>query len=125
MAKRESSAGSAAPLIPRDPTLPKLREAAAGGRACDLWTLRTQTVFGEGPARAGVMLVGEQAGHDEDLSGRPLVGPAGKLLDRAHGPPFAQARRTPSLEAGLVYRWLASWTAGCRGRQGSIVSIRI
>jgi uracil-DNA glycosylase family protein len=65
------------------PTLPELREEAAGCRACELWERSTQTVFGEGPAPARVMLVGEQPGHEEDLAGRPFVGPAGRLLDRA------------------------------------------
>jgi uracil-DNA glycosylase family protein len=74
---------TAAPLIPPTPTLPKLREAAAHCKACDLWKRGTQTVFGEGALRARVMLVGEQPGNDEDLAGRPFVGPAGKLLDRA------------------------------------------
>ena len=74
---------TAAPLIPPKPTLPKLREAAAHCKACDLWKRGTQTVFGEGALRARVMLVGEQPGNDEDLAGRPFVGPAGKLFDRA------------------------------------------
>jgi uracil-DNA glycosylase len=77
------SVESAAPLIPARPTLPSLREAAARCKACDLWKRATQTVFGEGPARAQVMFVGEQPGNDEDLAGHPFVGPAGKLLDRA------------------------------------------
>jgi uracil-DNA glycosylase family protein len=74
---------TAAPLVPAKPTLPALREAAAGCQACDLWKRGTQTVFGEGARKAQVMLVGEQPGNDEDLAGRPFVGPAGKLLDRA------------------------------------------
>src|SRR5437870_7082654 len=74
---------TAAPLIPENPTIPKLREAAAGCRACDLWELGTQTVFGEGSPKARVMLVGEQPGDQEDLQGRPFVGPAGKIMDRA------------------------------------------
>jgi DNA polymerase len=69
--------------VPERPSLPKLRAAAAHCRACDLWKRGTQTVFGEGSARAEVLLVGEQPGNDEDLDGRPFVGPAGKLLDRA------------------------------------------
>ena len=52
-------------------------------RACELWKRGTQAVFGEGPRQANVMLVGEQPGSDEDLAGRPFVGPAGRLLDRA------------------------------------------
>jgi len=64
-------------------TLGQLREAAAGCRDCPLWQGATQTVFGEGPARARLMLVGEQPGDREDLAGRPFVGPAGHLLDAA------------------------------------------
>ena len=60
-----------------------LREAAALCKRCDLWRPATQTVFGEGPARARIVLVGEQPGDKEDLAGRPFVGPAGQLLDRA------------------------------------------
>jgi uracil-DNA glycosylase len=74
---------TAAPLIPPNSTLVTLREAAAGCRACDLWKTGTQTVFGEGPDGARVMLVGEQPGDREDLAGRPFVGPAGALLDLA------------------------------------------
>jgi len=64
-------------------TIPALRAAAAGCKACDLWKHATQTVFGEGRARAHLLFVGEQPGNDEDLQGRPFVGPAGKLLDKA------------------------------------------
>jgi uracil-DNA glycosylase len=74
---------TAAPLIPPNPTIPKLRDAAANCRACDLWKRGTQTVFGEGSAKARVMLVGEQPGDQEDIQGRPFVGPAGKILDKA------------------------------------------
>jgi uracil-DNA glycosylase len=70
-------------LIPPRPTLPTVREAAKDCRACDLYKRGTQTVFGEGPRRAEVMMVGEQPGDAEDLAGHPFVGPAGKLLDRA------------------------------------------
>jgi uracil-DNA glycosylase len=75
------STGSAADFIPPSPTLPRLREAAAGCRGCDLWVNATQTVFGEGPRSAEVMLVGEQPGDQEDRQGHPFVGPAGRLLD--------------------------------------------
>ncbi|WP_407175846.1 UdgX family uracil-DNA binding protein [Bradyrhizobium sp. STM 3562] len=64
-------------------SLSALREEAAGCRACDLWKHATQTVFGEGPAHAQVVLVGEQPGDKEDLAGQPFVGPAGAMLDRA------------------------------------------
>ena len=70
-------------LLPDRPTLATLRDAAAHCKACDLYKRGTQTVFGEGPRRARVMLVGEQPGDAEDLAGHPFVGPAGKLLDRA------------------------------------------
>ena len=80
---RRIAVGTAATLIPPRPTLDSLRAAAAGCRACPLWQRGSQTVFGEGRRRATVMLVGEQPGNDEDLAGRPFVGPAGKLLDRA------------------------------------------
>src|SRR5918992_4961396 len=76
-------AGSAASYIPERPTLEKVRDASMGCKACWLWTLGTQTVFGEGPRQATVMFVGEQPGDQEDKAGRPFVGPAGQLLDRA------------------------------------------
>ena len=70
-------------LIPDRPTLKTVRDAAKDCRACDLYKRGTQTVFGEGPRRAEVMMVGEQPGDAEDLAGHPFVGPAGHLLDRA------------------------------------------
>jgi uracil-DNA glycosylase len=69
--------------IPPRPTLPKLQRAAAGCQACHLYRDATQTVFGDGPRSASVMLVGEQPGDREDVEGEPFVGPAGGLLDRA------------------------------------------
>jgi len=74
---------TAAPLVPESPSLPKLREAAAGCKACDLWKTGTQTVFGEGTRNAEIVFVGEQPGDKEDLAGRPFVGPAGRVLDEA------------------------------------------
>jgi DNA polymerase len=67
----------------RRPSLTDLIEDSRDCRRCPLYRLATQTVFGEGPSRAPVMLVGEQPGDQEDLQGRPFVGPAGKILDRA------------------------------------------
>jgi DNA polymerase len=61
----------------------QLRESAAGCTGCDLYKCATQTVFGEGAGRASMMFVGEQPGDQEDRAGRPFVGPAGKILDRA------------------------------------------
>ena len=66
-------------------TLAELREAEAACTRCPLYRDATQVVPGEGPARAKIMLVGEQPGNDEDLAGRPFVGPAGRVLDRAIG----------------------------------------
>jgi DNA polymerase len=74
---------TAAELIPDRPTIPRMREAAAGCRACPLWESGTQTVFGEGKRSASLVLVGEQPGDREDLAGRPFVGPAGRVLDEA------------------------------------------
>jgi DNA polymerase len=79
----EAVTASAADFIPPRPTLPRLRAAAAGCRGCALWLHATQTVFGEGPAPAQVMFVGEQPGDQEDRVGRPFVGPSGRLLDEA------------------------------------------
>jgi uracil-DNA glycosylase family protein len=79
----EATTGSAAVHLPDRLSLPALREAVQGCRGCDLFRNATQAVFGEGTQRAEVMLVGEQPGDSEDLEGRPFVGPAGRLLDRA------------------------------------------
>jgi len=80
MAKRLTRI-SAAP-IPDKLTLPALRAAAANCKACDLWKLGTQTVFGEGSEDAEAMFVGEQPGDQEDKAGKPFVGPAGQLFDQ-------------------------------------------
>jgi DNA polymerase len=74
---------SAADFVPkRARTITGLRRAAAGCRGCHLWEPATQTVFGEGPQGARVVLVGEQPGNSEDIEGKPFVGPAGRELDR-------------------------------------------
>jgi len=69
--------------LPDIKTLTALREAEASCTRCPLYKSATQVVPGEGPARARLMLVGEQPGNDEDLTGRPFVGPAGRIMDRA------------------------------------------
>jgi uracil-DNA glycosylase len=74
---------SAAEFLPDRLTLPALREAAAGCRGCHLWEVGTQTVFGEGPAGAEALFVGEQPGDQEDRAGKPFVGPAGRVFDDA------------------------------------------
>jgi DNA polymerase len=73
----------AEPFVPESRDLHDVRAAAAGCRGCDLWRQATQTVFGEGPSGAEVMLVGEQPGDREDIEGQPFVGPAGRVLDDA------------------------------------------
>ena len=85
---------SAARFLPLDPSLPALRDAAAGCTACPLHLTGTQTVFGEGSTGATIMLVGEQPGDQEDLQGRPFVGPAGQLFDRALGEAGVDRSRT-------------------------------
>jgi DNA polymerase len=79
----EGSPHGAADFLPAKPSLRTARAAAAGCRGCGLYRRATQTVFGEGAARASVMLIGETPGDREDVVGRPFVGPAGQLLDRA------------------------------------------
>ncbi|MFI5689628.1 UdgX family uracil-DNA binding protein [Streptomyces sp. NPDC051636] len=81
--KAPEEAYTAEPFVPDRAGLTALREAAAGCRGCPLHRNATQTVFGTGAEDARVMLVGEQPGDQEDRQGRPFVGPAGKLLDRA------------------------------------------
>ena len=72
---------TAEPFLPAKITLPALKDAAEGCEGCDLYKHATQTVFGEGPKNARVMFVGEQPGDQEDLAGKPFVGPSGQLLD--------------------------------------------
>ena len=89
-----------APVRPAPPTLPEgslaqLREQARHCQACPLWQPATQTVFGEGPADARIVVIGEQPGDQEDLVGRPFVGPSGQLFDRA----LAQA----GVDRGALY----------------------
>ena len=74
---------SAYEFIPERPTIPKLWEAAQACTACDLYKKGTQAVLGEGPRRAPLFFVGEQPGDQEDLAGKPFVGPAGRVLDEA------------------------------------------
>ena len=69
--------------VPPSPTLPILRKAVQACKGCDLHLHATQAVFGEGPAKARMFMIGEQPGNEEDLQGHPFVGPAGRMLDRA------------------------------------------
>ena len=80
---RPTSTGTAADFLPTRRTILSLRRAAAGCRGCPLWAVGTQTVFGEGSRSPALMIVGEQPGDQEDVSGHPFVGPSGRLLDSA------------------------------------------
>ena len=82
-ARKSLSKNLVSDLIPKQLTLPALKAAAADCKACDLWKKGTQTVFGEGRRRATILFVGEQPGNEEDLTGKPFVGPAGRLFDDA------------------------------------------
>jgi uracil-DNA glycosylase len=97
--------GSAADLVPAGADLRAVREAAAGCRACDLGERATQTVFGEGPETADVILVGEQPGDREDLEGSPFVGPAGRLLDRALEEAGIDRRRVYLTNVVKHFKW--------------------
>ncbi|HEX2045348.1 MAG TPA: UdgX family uracil-DNA binding protein [Gaiellaceae bacterium] len=99
--------GTAAPLVPERPTLPSLREAAAGCRACDLWRTGTQTVFGEGTRTAEILFVGEQPGDKEDLAGRPFVGPAGRVLDEGLDAAGIDRRLAYVTNAVKHFKWQA------------------
>lgn len=80
---KNTTESSAKEFFPARKSLKAFRDAAADCKACDLWERGTQTVFGEGARHADVLFVGEQPGNEEDLTGTPFVGPAGRLLDEA------------------------------------------
>ena len=107
MATSRSAFGTAARLVPEHPTLAKLRAAAAPCRACPIGERGTQTVFGEGASHAKVVLVGEQPGNDEDLAGKPFVGPAGKLLDKALAAAGIDRRQTYVTNVVKHFKWVA------------------
>src|ERR1700749_775835 len=79
----QKSFAGAQEFFPEELTFSRLREASAACRGCDLYRFATQTVFGEGPASARIVLIGEQPGNEEDKQGHPFVGPAGRILDQA------------------------------------------
>ena len=87
------------------PPLESLRKAAAGCRDCPLWAHATQTVFGEGAARARLMLVGEQPGDAEDREGHPFVGPAGRILDQALEDAGIERRSVYVTNAVKHFKW--------------------
>ncbi|HYZ76882.1 MAG TPA: UdgX family uracil-DNA binding protein [Gaiellaceae bacterium] len=96
---------SAAAYVPERPTLDRLREAAAGCRGCHLWERATQTVFGEGARAAEVMFIGEQPGDQEDLAGKPFVGPAGRILDQALEEAGIDRRQTYVTNVVKHFKW--------------------
>jgi uracil-DNA glycosylase family protein len=91
--------------LPDRRSLRRMREAAQSCRGCDLWRHATQTVFGEGPAHADLVLVGEQPGDKEDLQGHPFVGPAGRLLDRGLESAGIDARAVYRTNAVKHFKW--------------------
>jgi uracil-DNA glycosylase len=107
-------------LIPPDATPDELRAAAAGCTACPLYQNATQTVFGEGRPGARIMLVGEQPGDAEDLSGRPFGGPAGKLLDRCLAEAGIDRGRVWVTNAVKHFKWVPRGTRRIHSKPGSM-----
>lgn len=105
MPKNKSFVSTAEALIPPRPTLSTLKTAAAGCRACDLWKKGTQTVFGEGARRVKVVLIGEQPGNEEDVSGKPFVGPSGRLLDEALAAAGIDRKQTYVTNVVKHFKW--------------------
>ncbi len=105
MAKRRSPSDSGNFLIPLNGSLEELRQAAKNCKNCDLWKFATQTVFGEGSPKAKIMLVGEQPGNQEDLEGKPFVGPAGKLLDTALAEAGIDRKKVYVTNAVKHFKW--------------------
>jgi uracil-DNA glycosylase len=111
---------SADALIPNEPDLDRLREAAAKCTACPLYANATQTVFGEGQAGAAILFVGEQPGDAEDLAGRPFVGPAGKLLDRCIKEAGIDRSRAYVTNAVKHFKWVPRGTRRIHSKPGSV-----
>ena len=88
-------------------SLKKLKEASKSCKACDLWKTGTQTVFGEGPADSKAIFIGEQPGNDEDLAGKPFVGPAGRLLDSALAAAGIERKQIYVTNAVKHFKWEA------------------
>jgi DNA polymerase len=101
-------------VTPPSKSLAVLEGAARRCRACPLWERATQTVFGEGPAHASMLLVGEQPGDQEDRAGQPFVGPAGRLLSEALEAAGIDRRQTYVTNAVKHFKWVA---AGERGKR--------
>jgi uracil-DNA glycosylase family protein len=97
----------AAAPVPKTRNLPKLRQAAEGCKACDLWKTGTQTVFGEGAKSAAIVFVGEQPGDKEDLAGKPFVGPAGRVFDEGLAAAGIDRRLAYVTNAVKHFKWEA------------------
>jgi len=111
--------GGAAGLIPNEPDLAGLREAAAECMACPLYAKATQTVFGEGPGRARVMFIGEQPSDSEDLAGHPFVGPAGKMFDRCIEAAGLDRSRAYVTNAVKHFKWVPRGTRRIHSKPNS------
>ena len=107
-------------VIPADATTEELRAAAAGCTACPLYQNATQTVFGEGPSDARIMLVGEQPGDAEDIAGHPFVGPAGKLLDRCLAEAGIDRRRVWVTNIVKHFKWVPRGTRRIHSKPGAL-----
>ena len=110
---------SAADFLPTHRTLKALREAARSCKGCDLYKNATQIVFGEGPQKASVVFVGEQPGDQEDRQGRPFVGPAGRLLDKALAAARISREQVYLTNAVKHFRWI--WRGKRRLHQKPVI----
>jgi len=111
---------SAAVRIPSKASVAALRDAAVQCTACHLYRNATQTVFGEGPETAQIMLVGEQPGDAEDLAGHPFVGPAGKMLDRCIKEAGIDRRRAYVTNAVKHFKWVPRGTRRIHNKPNSM-----
>ena len=112
--------GGASDLIPSEPTIASLQEAAAGCKACPLYRNATQTVFGESPERVAIMLVGEQPGDAEDLAGHPFVGPAVKLPDRCIEEAGIDRSRTYVTNVVKHFKWVPRGPRRIHSKPGAV-----
>lgn len=110
---------SAADFLPAHLTLKALRESARSCKGCDLYKNATQTVFGEGPQKADVIFVGEQPGDQEDRQGRPFVGPAGRLFDKALAAARVSREQVYVTNAVKHFKWI--WRGKRRLHQKPVV----
>ncbi|RPJ61998.1 MAG: uracil-DNA glycosylase [Acidobacteria bacterium] len=105
--KTKDNFPTARPFLPEQPDLANLREASETCRGCDLFEKATQTVFGEGAESALMLVIGEQPGDQEDQIGRPFVGPAGKILDRALAEAGISRKQVYVTNAVKHFKWVA------------------